>query len=257
MYLRSRQWFLVVAVAGLSAGCGSPPPWSGTPKWSAAKGSCATWLVPAVWKVPRKNQSVWPLSFVVGRFDHYELRRSSSKGLLYMRLFFSGTARGVPDFFSVNAYGLQPGSGSAMREIAEDQWRAATFLPFSKESLVQETETSVIFRGKKFAREGDRRDERAFTTRVSNQFKWLTAFTLSSTAPDDPHLTGVKEPYSGHLYFDVYNLASAGRIVAGEVQFSDGQPHELTEDSGWYGDEYFIIPLDGGKRRFLLCSVPQ
>jgi hypothetical protein len=108
-----------------------------------------------------------------------------------------------------------------------------------------------------FASKGARGNERAYTTRVSGQFKWLTVFSLSSTAPDDTRLTGVKEPYSGQLYFEIYTLASAERLVAGNVRFSGGQPHELTEDSGWYGDEYFILPLDGAKRRFLLCSVPN
>jgi hypothetical protein len=239
-------------------------------KISVGQQSCTVLTVPKDWELPPRHRDSWPFYTELGYLD-YVFRRSTDNQTLYVGLYnpYGGDLAwpGEP-FYSANKFAFNPGSNS-LRTASEEQWNTAVPLEFVHGFLDSEVKGEIVYHRRLFPKKSSHASAMpsntlGITSTRRDEPKWLTVFSFV----DPPVNNRPPKQYSRILDFDIFRTASGQLMISGNATFSGVDPNTqdrlapngyagyLAAKTGWYGDKYFVIPLENKKRKFLLCSMP-
>ena len=101
------------------------------------------------------------------------------------------------------------------------------------------------FRGHTFSRTGPFWGTPGqIATRLSLDENWLV---LQSTT----------RPGGGKVFFDIFNIATASKLVTLEGPLQAAWPDELIDRTGWLAGRYFVIPTGDNFETSVICEFDR
>ncbi len=165
-----------------------------------------------------------------------------------------------PDFYVLNI-----GTKVHVRRASRSDWDAGGPIAVTaKDAIPSPTKTDfwddqgLHYAGKLFPKRGPLWSIWDVSS-ISEQEKYLTVHSWDGTAPscDQSPFVGPCESYGdGHYWIDLYQVATARKLIAMTGRFQGLDVDFLFANTQWLGDKYFVMPLQPDLRRFVLCE-PQ
>ena len=155
------------------------------------------------------------------------------------------------DYYSDNRYAVSLDGQFRVEPATTAEWDAADKVLHSyrfieaRDSAVGPA--GVRYSGRVFAKSGESWGNEAAL--VSPRGRWIAVFSFTTREkPQESIIPGFgrKEPGTGEVFLDLYEISSGGRVISARVPF--GEPGSfafsmLFSHALWVEDRYFIMPL--------------
>jgi hypothetical protein len=236
---------------------------------AAVREYCHVLRFPSGWQMPRFIRpkdggiEVFLWDFAMG---DYEFRVS---GLLGTRFLIRGVERKFEKkYYTTNLYEVDFSDPTAVVQPAgeEEEWNSATVI-----SVPDDTFAGVVravdplskhpgFKGLDSMRSGDKWSLSAKRASPDLSLLVLQSWrgTLASGGSDVPGDFSISLNFSrnhGKLFFDVYSVDTAKKLITITTSFDSILPDEAFGKTAWVTERYFLIPLDERRERCLVCEL--
>jgi hypothetical protein len=209
------------------------------------------------WKEPRV-----PISFNWGPDMDYDLR--SAAGGILAGVFCRYGGSGVP-VYSPSKYAVSFGSRQ-VRKVTETEWEHSdSYLRFrvdanSHDHWPYPDSTKLVYLSKEYPKSGSKWPISLNFSRLSQDGRFLAVNSWDGVAysADEGSLFG-KDHFDGNYYVDIYDVASAQRILLVQGEFHGVQPEDMFSRSAWISKSLYVLPLDWQHklRKFVICDIQR
>ena len=249
----TNTWRIVAVGAGIMLVAGLAVVRCGTPRVTSGAEHIGLVSFPTRWTGSNQN-----VRAVTPRYQVRELSGRSDELLVGLESldFVDGSPNRLG--FANQFYSLDARAGFKLRAASREEWMSARPLPKIHRDIRYSHKTSfdaVAFQGHKFEASGS--EVRSFL--LSEESRWIAAigtrghFSLPmiDLIPPLGFLGAGGESADRLLYLDIYEVASGRKMASAR---SDAN---VTLESFWVGDRYFVLPLDRGYQTCFIARMPD